>query len=264
VALPPPVVPPEAYTEDYFRRCCGHAEEWDTSGGRELAGIYSAILTRSRFGEGEVVVDIGTGRGELPTVAAQQGARRAIGVEYAPAAIALARQTAAAHGVTGRTEFILADARAIPLEDGIADLVTLLDVVEHLAPGELDRTLAEARRLLRGGGRIEIHTFPTKTLYNVTYRWQRLSRASRRKNWPRDPRNKMEHLMHVNEQSLWSLRRSLRRAGFTHVDVEAGEWVYTDFVPDERARRLYRGLARLKWTRPFGSANLFASATKGT
>jgi hypothetical protein len=33
-------------------------------------------------------------------------------------------------------------------------------------------------------------------------------------------------------------------------------------VPDERARRLYRGLAKFRLTRPFGAADLLAVATR--
>jgi cyclopropane fatty-acyl-phospholipid synthase-like methyltransferase len=38
----------------------------------------------------------------------------------------------------------------------------MLDVVEHLTPTELDRTLAQARRILAPGGRLYIHTFPNR------------------------------------------------------------------------------------------------------
>lgn len=260
--LTPPTVSPDVYTEDYFRRVCGHADIWDTSGGRDVGGIYPAMLARAGFVAGETLVDIGTGRGELVALATEAGAARAIGIEYSSAAVELARHTFAAHGLADRAEVILADARSIPLEDSIADVVTLLDVVEHLSPSELDRTLAEAYRLLRPGGRVHIHTFPTSTLYNVTYRCQRLSRPSRWWRWPADPRLAVERLMHVNEQNVGGLRRSLRRARFSAVQVEAGEWVFTDFVPDERGRRLYHRLARHALTRPLGAANLFASALR--
>src|SRR6266851_619965 len=150
--LAQPLVPPELYTEHYFRTCCGDHETWSRSSGREVGGIYSAILRRAGLRPGQVVVDLGTGRGELLAVAVEQGAERAIGVEYAEAAVTLARQTLEVHGVTDRAEAILADARSVPLDDGTADLVTMLDVVEHLSPAELVRTLGEALRILKPGG----------------------------------------------------------------------------------------------------------------
>jgi SAM-dependent methyltransferase len=260
--LPDPVVPPEVYDDRYFLGVCAGHEEWTASGGAAAAGIYAASLDRAALRPEEIVVDVGTGRGELPALAVERGAACAIGVEYSRAAVTLARQTLVAHGVQGRAEVVAADARALPVASAKADLVTMLDVVEHLAPVELDRALSEAHRILSPGGRILIHTFPTRTIYEVTYRLQRLARRHRRRDWPPDPRNAFEHMMHVNEQSLWSLRRALRRAGFRRVLVTPGRWVYCDFVPDQRARRLYHRIARFPVTRRFGAANLWAEGRK--
>jgi ubiquinone/menaquinone biosynthesis C-methylase UbiE len=211
---------------------------------------------------GETVVDIGTGRGELVAVAVEQGAGRATGVDYSSAAVDLARETLAAHDLDDRASVVLADARAIPLPDGEADLVTLIDVVEHLAPAELDVTLAEVRRLLRVGGRVFIHTMPNRLIYDATYRVQRAAWPPRWKRWPAEPRTEVERTMHVNEQTVGSMCRTLRRAGFAEVRGEHGQWLHTAFVPDERARRLYPLLARFRATAPLGACDLFARAVK--
>jgi hypothetical protein len=63
--------------------------------------------------------------------------------------------------------------------------------------------------------------------------------------------------MHVNEQTVSRLRGALRSAGFSHVDVHPGIWVYTDFLPDPRAARLYQRLARHRLTAQFGVSNLW-------
>ncbi|MDP1794934.1 MAG: class I SAM-dependent methyltransferase [Acidimicrobiales bacterium] len=251
---------PDVYDEDYFRHACGGATEWRESDGTKVAGIYPGCLHKARFAPGEVLVDIGTGRGELLAVAARVGAARAIGVEYAAAAVAMAEQTIAAFGVAERAEVILADARAIPLPDATADVVTMLDVVEHLSPTELHRSLGEARRLLKPGGRLLIHTFPTRTIYEVTYKLQRLWHRS----WPAEPRNQYELGMHVNEQSLWSLRKAMRAAGFTGARVTLGDIVYTDMIPDPRAARLYHRLAKVPIAplRALGVSNLWGEATR--
>ena len=98
------------------------------------------------------VLDIGTGRGELVRVALEWGAVEAVGVDYSEAAIELARKTLAQAGNPPGARIELADARRIPVDDDRYDLVTLLDVVEHLTPDELELSLAEARRALRPGG----------------------------------------------------------------------------------------------------------------
>lgn len=259
--LPPPVVPAEVYTSGYYTTCCAGHEEWVRSGGAEVAGVYQRCLEMAAFSRGEVVVDVGTGRGELLAMAVRHGAARAVGVEYALPAVELARTTLDRHGVHDRAEVIHADARRIPLEDGSADLVTMLDVVEHLAPVELEVALAEVHRLLRPGGRVFIHTMPNREIYEVTYRWlRRLWPGGRR--WPEDPRNDMERLMHVNEQTRAGLLSALRSAGFVDVDVSHGQWIWNEFVPDARARRVYGALERFRPTRRYGAGNLFAIARR--
>ena len=255
-----PAVDPSAYDEAYYREVCGGAASWEASGGAELDPLYHWSLVKVGLPAGEVVVDVGTGRGELLVAALRAGATRAIGIEYSADAVALARETLAAHDEGARAEVLQADARALPVADATADLVTLLDVVEHLAPAELDAALAEARRVLRPGGRLLVHTFPSRTLYEVTYRLQRALTPRRRRAWPADPRNDLERRMHVNEQTVRSLRAALRRAGLVAVDVAPGAMVYDAFVPDERARRLYGRLARRRLTRRLGAADLWATA----
>lgn len=258
---PPPVVPPDVYDADYYESCCAGFAEWSTSSGRAMAGVYPATLDRAGFAAGQTVVDIGTGRGELVALAVQRGAARAVGVEYSAAAIELARKTLRAHDIIERAELILADARAVPLPDQCADLVTMLDVVEHLAAAELTVSLAEAHRLLRPGGRLLIHTFPNRSIYDITYRTLWLL-GGHRKGWPKDPRNDYERLMHVGEQSKLGLTRALRRARFHQVRVELGAWVYTDFVPGPRGRQVYERLARLPLINRWAVGNLWAQAIR--
>lgn len=257
--LPDPVVAPGEYDTDYYLGACAGYEEWAASEGRELSGIYEGSLLRADLQAGERLVDIGTGRGELLVAAAKRGAR-AVGVEYSPAAVELARHTLSVHGHPPGAEVLLADARAIPLPDGETDLVTLLDVVEHLAPDELELALAEARRLLAPGGRILIHTLPNRLIYDVTYRLLRSLPGNRR--WPRDPRNEYERRMHVNEQTRPSLRRSLRRAGFRAISTGFGPIVLAGFVPSERGRVLMHRLAAHRLTAPLGRADIWAEARR--
>jgi SAM-dependent methyltransferase len=261
--VPPPAVDPAVYDHDYFTSGCAGSYEWTESGGRAVGGIYHFALAQTRFKAGQILVDIGTGRGELPALAAEQGASRAYGVEYSQAALDLAAMTASAHKVTSTVDLVLADARRIPLPDGCADAVTMLDVVEHLTPTELDASLREARRLLAPAGRLFIHTFPSRTVYEFTYRLQRWALPWRLWRWPHDPRKPVERLMHVNEQSVSRLRRSVRRAGLSIESSALGEWVYVDFVPNKRARALYHRVARIPGLRQFGVANMWLVAQRG-
>ncbi|MGZ6825153.1 MAG: SAM-dependent methyltransferase [Mycobacteriales bacterium] len=261
-ARTPPQVPADLYDETYYTGACGGHEEWSASGGAQGAPIYSVTLQNAGFAPGMVLVDVGTGRGEMLAVAAELGAGRAIGVEYSEVGTRLTRRTLAAREVTDRAHVLRADARALPLPDGCADMVTMLDVIEHLAPAELDAALREVHRVLKPGGLLVGHTFPTRTVYDVTYRVLRASRRRWRRSWPADPRVDYERLMHVNEQTARGLRRAVRRAGFPVPGVTHGVWVYTGFVPSPRARAVYDRLARYRLTRPLAVANLWVHARR--
>lgn len=254
-SLPDPGVPSSVYDEAYYRQACAGYAEWVASDGQAVSGIYPGFLEKAGLRPGEVVVDIGTGRGELLAVAVAKGADRAYGIEYSEDAVGMARQTIERHGAREKVEIILGDARSIPLPDGVADLVCFLDVVEHLTQQELHQALLQARRLLKPTGRVVAHTMPNRLIYDVTYRALRKWPAFR--SWPADPRNEYEHLMHVNEQTLSSLRRAFEGAGL-QAEVELGHWIYTEYLPSPRAKRVYHALARVRPLAQFGVGDLWA------
>lgn len=257
-----PAVPPEIYDDTYFQQCCAGHEEWVASGGATFSGLYSGVLRRARLGEGDVVLDVGAGRGELLAVAIEMGASRAVGVEYSASAVAMAEHTLATHDITDRAEIIHGLSWEIPLEDSSVDLAMMVDIVEHLTPKELEATLREVHRVLRPGGRVLAHTLPNRLIYDVTYRWQRLLWPGRRKRWPSEPRLDLERQMHVNEQTVGSLRDMLATTGYDPIDVSLGEWIHDAHVPDDKAKALYRRLARFKLTAPYGVADIWAEGTK--
>lgn len=260
--LPPAAVSPDLYDERYYRQTCAGAEIWDGTDGAQIHPQYPAVLRMAGLAPGEVLLDVGCGRGELLVAAVQAGAVEAIGIEYSAAARALAARTLAAHGAEATCRVLDGDARRLPLGDASADLVTLLDVVEHLAPEELAAALAEARRALRPGGRIFIHTMPNRWVFTITYRLMRLLAPWRLRTWPQDPRTPEERTMHVNELTRRELAGSLRAAGFDHVEVRYGAWVREDIAPTRAGRLTLRVLAKLRPTRPLGAADLWASARR--
>src|SRR5437660_506618 len=97
---------------DYYLTTCAGAKEWAESDGASVAGIYFGMLDRIGLEPGEVLVDIGTGRGEMLAVAIEHGAARAVGIEYSPDAAALVRRTIEVRGVADRAEVVEADARS--------------------------------------------------------------------------------------------------------------------------------------------------------
>lgn len=192
------------------------------AGGRPLRPRLARALALADLRPGLAVVDIGAGRGEAALHAARRGAR-VTALDFSPDALALTRRTlAVASGPsasTRRTDLVRAAATSLPLPDGCADRVLLLDVVEHLHPWQLAACLAEVRRILHRRGHVVIHTLPNRWALALTYPLLRLGRPG----WPADARSAYEHAVHVNEQDPRALARSLRAAGLqSRVWVE--EW----------------------------------------
>jgi SAM-dependent methyltransferase len=97
---------------------------------------------------GQTVLDIGCGAGvDLARFA--RGGAQVTGVDLAPSAIALARANFDQQGLAGRFE--VADGEHLPFADATFDLVYAHGVVQYTA--HPDRLVAEARRVLKPGGR---------------------------------------------------------------------------------------------------------------
>ncbi|MFI7677600.1 methyltransferase domain-containing protein [Actinophytocola sp. NPDC049390] len=166
------------------------------------------LRARSYHDLGEVVVDVGCGGGRAVGELARLGAR-AIGVDRDPEMVA----AAAARWPAG--EFHVGDVTALPLPDASvtgyrADKV--LHVVEDPAPA-----LAEARRVLRPGGRVVL----------TGQDWDAIVVDSA------DP-DRTRALVHAradtmpNPRAARQYRNLLLDNGFTDVTVEGHMSVFTD------------------------------------
>ena len=106
---------------------------------------------------GPEVLDVGCSQGIASILLAREG-HRVIGIDREHEAIRAARERLDQEEaqVRERVEFRVAEGRAVGFADASFDAVLLGEVLEHqLDPGKL---LAEARRVLRPGGRIVVTT----------------------------------------------------------------------------------------------------------
>jgi ubiquinone/menaquinone biosynthesis C-methylase UbiE len=210
----------ELYTEEYFLTACEGYEDFLSSDGENLSRRLKAAFEYAAVEPGMKVLDVACGRGEIVRHCALLGAD-AYGFDYAHAAIRLSRKllTRDKDKARGVMAFLQAEAKNFPFPDHAFDRVLMFDIVEHLHPWELHTTLVEARRVLKDGGRLIIHTAPNvwydRYAYPVVRLFRRMSGEGEK--YPANPRKFLvEHNLdvHVNEQSLFSLRRTLDRAGF--------------------------------------------------
>jgi cyclopropane fatty-acyl-phospholipid synthase-like methyltransferase len=214
-------LPSELYDEAYFLTACEGYDEFLRTEGEHLSRRLRQAFAFAAVEAGMTVLDIGCGRGEIVRHVARIGAR-AFGIDYAQAAVRLSQRTM--HNESGIYGIARANARHLPFVDGRFDRVLMFDVVEHLQPWELEVTLQEARRVLKPGGKIVIHTAPNRWYDVYAYPLVRTVRTmmGQGKHYPRNPRAlnvAVNTAVHVNEQDMLRLRRHLQRAGFKEVRV---------------------------------------------
>lgn len=159
------------------------------------------------------LLDIACGRGEVPAIAAQAGVE-AVGIDFSAASLQYADRLRRAHRdkFLGEMALVRADACRLPFADASFDRITLLDIIEHLVPSQLEMMIREVHRLLAPGGYAVIHTLPNRWVYDVTLPflhrlWHKI---------PQDPRGPIDREIHVNEQDLPRLHRMLGRSGLEH------------------------------------------------
>jgi len=220
-------VPPERYDEETLLRFVGR-EEYErflASRGERMSPRMARSLALADLRPGMRVLDIGCGRGEIALHAAKRGVE-VVGIDYSPDCLRLSQRTLRVAPEGDQVALGRADAMALPFADGTFDRVFMLDLVEHLYDWQLSRALREARRVLSLRGYLILHTLPNRWALRYGYPLVRLFLPR----LPHDPRTDYEPEVHVNEQDILSLKRSLDEAGFSskvwleNLTVEQAAW----------------------------------------
>ena len=141
----PPTRTARLYTSEELENLPGEIADFSLG-----CGNPTAI---AELGEGEVVLDLGSGGGLDCFLAARKvGAKgRVIGLDMTPEMIRLARQNAQ-KVVAGNVEFRLGEMEHMPLEDNSVDVI-ISNCVINLSPDK-DAVFSEAYRVLKPRGRL--------------------------------------------------------------------------------------------------------------
>jgi 2-polyprenyl-3-methyl-5-hydroxy-6-metoxy-1,4-benzoquinol methylase len=206
-------------------------------------------------------LDVGTGTGDLASVVAAQGIR-AVGIDIALRWLVVARRRAELAGL--EIDLICCNAEHLPFRNGTFARVVSVGTIEHCT--DVDRALGESRRVLVCGGdlrlrtvnRFSVMTEPHVGVWGVGFVPR--SMADRYVRWRGGG-----GYAHHRPLSPRELRRGLRTAGFSSVNVDAAPLLMTERArlgglqwaagAYEQARRLPVSRQAVRWTAPLLEAS---------
>lgn len=200
----------EEYDQTYFLQDCGGYDSYKKFQGKQLmderllAAFYLAASTYEI-----AILDLGCGRGELGYALAQAGAS-VTGIDYSPSAIAIAKKTFHDELNKVNLRFICDDFLNHQFDEKY-DRIIATDFIEHIEKSRYDLALQNVAGLLKPGGLFIVHTSPNALNYGVPYNDKRSMARSIGSYLPKNPRTHYEDLMHINEQTPNSLKKSLEK-----------------------------------------------------
>ena len=131
------------------------ATVWDqVSQSQVFGGFRSQILARAEISTSDVVLDLGCGTGLLCLEAALR-CQRVIGLDYSSKMLERLRITAENAGLEN-VDCVRADMRCLPFDDSSVDVVVSCYALHHLTNDGKELAVAEAKRVLRPGGRLVV------------------------------------------------------------------------------------------------------------
>ncbi|MBU3978672.1 class I SAM-dependent methyltransferase [Patescibacteria group bacterium] len=216
------------YNKEYYLNHCLGFEEFKKYKGKKVHPRIVKFLSILKIVKGINILDVGCGRGDLSIECARKGAK-VIGIDYSKDGINIANSSLKKQEVAiqRNVSFFRMDAKKLKFKDNYFDIVTSIDVFEHLYKDELEKTMHEISRVLKSGGMLLVHTETNKIYLNFTHRiWSypldqaliKINGLFNKKNYPgmpKDPRNALHKIQHVNEPTYFYLKSLFQRHRFS-------------------------------------------------
>jgi len=214
---------------EHGRRIVAYAEEvWNRdslAGRRRLDRRFEDLQRFLAVSEGETLLELGCGTG-LWTKRLAALPIRIVAVELSPDLVARARREVQ----NPRVEFLEGDAERLPHPDQSFRFVCGLSVLHHL---DIERTLREVWRVLQPGGRV---WFSEPNMLNPQILVQKNIPPIKR--WAGDTPGETAFFR-------WPLRRKMRAAGFSFVDVQPFDFLHPA-LPDPWVETVEKFALRLE------------------
>ena len=221
-------VDPEVYDKKYFESSDGaHYFAKEKTAPKFIYAINISGLT-----DGDSVLDIGCGRGDLMIALAHEGAN-VTGIDYSKDALEIAKKAIDKQPTELKEKIRTKHSNAACLDfpDTTFDFIFMTDLVEHLYPKELKKCFEECRRILKTDGKLIIHTAPNRWYGDFGYPyWEQplnkfINRLFRQNLLTRPIRTEIDIKVHVNEQTFYSLKKCFKQTGFN-----SKVWMGSEYV----------------------------------
>lgn len=218
---------PKIYSKDYYLNACLGYEEFKQYKGKKVHQQIVDFCNLLKIKKGIKILDLGCGRGDLAIECARRGAV-VTGIDYSKDGITLAKESLKNQSllIQQNVKFLVMDAKKLKFSDNTFDIVTSVDVFEHLYHEELEVVMRELSRVLKKNGKLIIHTAPNKIYLDYVHKlWTypmnilliKINKLVTKKDYPslpKDSRNDLHKQQHVNEPTYFYLKQIFRNNNF--------------------------------------------------